>query len=543
MTQQLQNREPRTDIERMTGLCELLATPGSVIPSRADIELADALSRRDFDPMKLLIAGRQLLLSNAQVRSFLESAWTGDVATLDQFLANGTLIGFYSTPLMLALLKTTPIPDLHFERLTTHIRMRLLECAADPGWQPDRTTLQATAAIAIHAFLTDYILLETERETQLINALQERLLVQQEPGSSHFDLAVLGAYRPLHEVFSQNRLSLDAPEPIMADLLRVQVEEPAREKALMDEIPTVTVIEDSVSAAVQEQYEEHPYPRWVSSIYNDPVTPDELFLSACTGVDIEAFGVRDTYSLLFAGCGTGKVVAEESVLWLNAEILAFDLSRSSLAYGARRTEELGIKSASFAQGDLLELPKLGKSFDYISCGGVLHHMADPIAGWQALTDVCRPGGVMRVCLYSELAREPVRYALSVIGDQREGADTAAIKAIRQSLVENIVGSASPDSKLSEVFNALDMYTTSMCRDLLFHVHEQDFTIPRLAAAIEQIGVRFCGFVDPERRLLTKYRAFAPHDPDGLDLASWHRFEVSNPSAFAQMYDVMVQKPL
>lgn len=543
MTEQLQNQDPHTDIDQIHQLCELLSTPGSVIPPGADVELADALSRRDFDPMKLLMAGRQLLLSNAQICMFLERAWAGDVAALDQVLGDGTLVAFYNTPLMQALLKTTPIPDLRFERLTTHIRLRLLECAADPAWQSDPATLKTAVAIAVHAFLTDYILPETDRETELVNTLRAHLLARQEPGSSYFDLAVLGAYRPLNSVVSQNEFQNNAPDPMVADLLRVQIEEPAREHALMDKIPTVTSIKDSISAAVRVQYEEHPYPRWVSAMYNEAVTPAELFMNACTGVDLEAFGVRDTYSLLFAGCGTGKVVAEESVLWSGAEILALDLSRSSLAYGCRRAEELGIKNATFAQGDLLELPTLGKAFDYISCSGVLHHMADPIAGWQALTDVCRPGGVMRVCLYSELAREPVRYALSVIGDAREGADTAKIKAVRQRLVENIAGPDSPDSRLVEIFRAFDMYTTSMCRDLLFHVHEQDFTIPRLAAAVEEIGVRFCGFVDPERKLLTHYRAFAPNDPDGLDLASWHRFEEENPHAFAQMYDVMVQKPL
>ena len=84
---------------------------------------------------------------------------------------------------------------------------------------------------------------------------------------------------------------------------------------------------------------------------------------------------------------------------------------------------------------------------------------------------------------------------------------------------------------------------STCRDLLFHVHEADFTIPKIASAIERLGLRFCGFVYPTRTLMKKYGAFAPQDLQGLDLASWDLFEAQNPDTFAGMYDFMVQKPL
>lgn len=543
MTQQVPDSNGRTDIEHMTRLCDTLSTPGSAVPHGADIELADALLRRDFDTMKLVTAAWHLLLSNSQVRTFLECAWKGDTISLDRVLADGTLIALYNTPLMQALLKTTPVPDLHFERLTAHVRMRLLECTADPSWQPDPSTVKAAAGIGVHAFLTEYICRETEQEAQLVEALRARISHQAGQSLTSFDVAILSAYRPLHEMLDRASMLAQADDDMLSDLFRVQVDEPAHEQVLASQIPTVTPIEDSISAAVQEQYEEHPYPRWVAAMHNDPVTPVELFASACRGVDVGAFGARESHSLLFAGCGTGKIVAEERVLWQTAEALAFDLSKTSLAYAYRRTLEMGLDGVEFAQGDLLELPSLGRSFDYISCGGVLHHMADPIAGWRALSEVCRPGGVMRICLYSELARAPVRYAQLVIGDLRDGADAAAIKVIRQALVERIVSPDSSDARLQEIFTAMDMYTTSMCRDLLFHVHEQDFTIPRLASAIEQLGLKFCGFVDPEGKLLKAYQAFAPEDPDGLDLMSWHRFELEHPATFAQMYDVMVQKPL
>ena len=46
----------------------------------------------------------------------------------------------------------------------------------------------------------------------------------------------------------------------------------------------------------------------------------------------------------------------------------------------------------FAQADLLELGAIGRTFDVVECSGVLHHLADPFAGWRALLPLLRPGG-------------------------------------------------------------------------------------------------------------------------------------------------------
>ena len=67
-------------------------------------------------------------------------------------------------------------------------------------------------------------------------------------------------------------------------------------------------------------------------------------------------------------------------------MLAIDLSLSSLAYAKRQTEELGITSIKYMQGDILKLKKLDKQFDIIESVGVLHHMDNPMDGWTALVD-------------------------------------------------------------------------------------------------------------------------------------------------------------
>ena len=63
------------------------------------------------------------------------------------------------------------------------------------------------------------------------------------------------------------------------------------------------------------------------------------------------------------------------------------------------TDALGLP-VSYGQADILELGRLGRTFDVVDVGGVLHHMAEPLTGWRVLVSLLRPGGLMRVALYS-----------------------------------------------------------------------------------------------------------------------------------------------
>ena len=103
---------------------------------------------------------------------------------------------------------------------------------------------------------------------------------------------------------------------------------------------------------------------------------------------------------MIAGCGTGNhsIIATR---YKNANILAVDLSLSSLAYAKRKTEELGYKNIEYLHADILDLNKLNKKFDVIESSGVLHHMKDPIAGLKVLVDILEPHGFLKLGLYSE----------------------------------------------------------------------------------------------------------------------------------------------
>ena len=87
-------------------------------------------------------------------------------------------------------------------------------------------------------------------------------------------------------------------------------------------------------------------------------------------------------------------------------MLAVDLSLASLCYAKRQALALGLTNIAFGEADILKLGGIGRTFDIVDASGVLHHMADPWAGWRVLP-LLRPGGFMRVGLYSRLGRRDV----------------------------------------------------------------------------------------------------------------------------------------
>src|SRR5678816_3551648 len=143
-----------------------------------------------------------------------------------------------------------------------------------------------------------------------------------------------------------------------------------------------------------------------------------------------------------------------------ARVLAIDLSRASLAYAAARTRDLGL-DIEYAQADIMRLGTLGRTFDLIESNGVLHHMADPWAGWRVLLSLLRPRGFMRIGLYSELARWGVVAARAFIAQTGYGATPAEIRRFRHDLMRR------EDAMARNIMWFNDFYSASECRDLLF----------------------------------------------------------------------------
>ena len=262
------------------------------------------------------------------------------------------------------------------------------------------------------------------------------------------------------------------PAPV-DELLTQQIREPHIERELQRRFPRITPIGDAVSLEVQRQYEENPYPRWVMPPSRpQPVSIEQYLRREFPHLPADFAVPRDGADVLIAGCGTGLHSVGVARRFKEARLLAVDLSRASLGYAQRKTHELGLTNVDYAQADILELASIGRSFDLIEAGGVLHHLADPFAGWRVLLGLLRPGGVMRVALYSEIARRDVVAARAVIAEQGYQPTAQDIRRCRQALI------ASP---LAGIARYYDFFSTSECRDLMFHVQEHRLGLPAIAA--------------------------------------------------------------
>jgi trans-aconitate methyltransferase len=238
---------------------------------------------------------------------------------------------------------------------------------------------------------------------------------------------------------------------------------------------------------------------------------------------------------LIAGCGTGQRSIAMARKFGAASMLAVDLSLASLGYARRKSGELGLAIA-YAQADILELQSSGRAFDFIESLGVLHHLADPFAGWARLLSLLRPGGFMLLGLYSEMARRPVLAARAMLAERGFGDSAQDIRSFRQDLIQ------SGDTRTyASILESEDFFSLSACRDLLFHVQEQCMTLAQIAGFIQSHKLRLLGLVLDDA-VLAAYRKRFPQDRAATDLTCWEAFETDHPGLFGGMYIFWIQKP-
>jgi SAM-dependent methyltransferase len=238
--------------------------------------------------------------------------------------------------------------------------------------------------------------------------------------------------------------------------------------------------------------------------------------------------------VLVAGCGTGH----DSILFAQsfpgARVLAVDLSLASLCYAKQKTRAMGLESVEYAQADILELGRLARTFDIISSGGVLHHLADPELGWRTLLPLLRPNGCMQIGLYSELARRNIVAAQAWLRVRGYSSSVEDIRRARQDLA-----AAAHEPSLNDALRFPDFYTMSECRDLLFPSQESRFTIPQIQAFLDKNDLQFLGFtIDGHVRDQFSKRFSRQRE---ANLRLWHQFEAENPDTFKGMYQFWVQK--
>ncbi|HKS62519.1 MAG TPA: class I SAM-dependent methyltransferase, partial [Xanthobacteraceae bacterium] len=428
--------------------------------------------------------------------------------------------------LLRALLTSACIRDAALERRLTRARAALLDTAL--GNAPaDDNAIAFACVLASQCFINEYAFACTDAEMEQARRL--RALRDIAP----LQLAALASYEPLHALPDADALlARNWPQPVDA-LLDLQLRQPREEARIRETIRALTPITDDVSLKVREQYEQNPYPRWIKTAPIGHATTLDSYLAKFPG--FRALGATAP-DVLIGGCGTGQHAATVALQFTGLNILAVDLSRASLAYAQRATRSLGLTGIDYAQADLMALGSLGRTFDLIDSSGVLHHLADPFAGWRVLLALLRPGGVMRLGFYSTLGRQDVAAVREYAAARGYSGDAASIRACRQDLM-----GFPPGTPQRVIAATSDFFSTSECRDLLFHVQEHTLALPQIADFIAANGLTFLGFEGCAAGC-QRYAQLFPDDAAMADLARWARIEGENARLFVNMYQFWIQKP-
>lgn len=286
---------------------------------------------------------------------------------------------------------------------------------------------------------------------------------------------------------------------VAADLIIGCYRATSPEELPIAEIERASAIENSTSAAVQSMYEENPYPRWKH---------------------LNFYGTNDVAAdHLIAGCGSGRHILTGAAASPRSRFVGVDLSLVSLAYGLMKAREHGIQNARFIHCDMLQIAKLGLSFDHISAVGSVHHMKNPADGVRALAGVLRPGGSMKLAVYSRTGRATVLEAIALRRELGLPASADGIRRFREVIYE-----LPREHALKKIIKYSDFYSISGCRDLLFHVQEHNYTIADLFELIAASGLRLASFVVPD-----------PHKDTAPTRENLARLDEANPGFAGNMF--------
>jgi len=441
-------------------------------------------------------------------------------------------------PLLLRLMSLTPLPDYDIENLLVRLRRRMLETL-----DGDPVCLPVAAALAQQAFINEYVYPESIEEEEALSDLVRQIgqALHEKRDLPPIWILALAAYRPLHGfAWSPMLEARDWPSDVKA-VLTQQIAEPVAEREIARTLPRMTPMKEAASARVREQYEINPYPRWIRFAACDTPVPLGDFVRGWSSSPVlHGTSLPATPEILIAGCGTGRQSLVAASCYANARVLAVDLSTASLAYAVRKTRQFGVGSIEYGQADLLEIGDLGRTFDYIESIGVLHHLPDPAAGFRALAKVLRPGGLMRIGLYSRAEREHwfVKVRELVGGVLPESADD--IRYFRQVVIERAFG-PSPDRDLRVAAHMIDFFSLSECRDLLFHVQEHRFDAARINACLQAGGLNFVGFEEGINQMaLDDLRRTNPDPAARFSLPAWQQHEAMG--GRPPVYRFLCQKP-
>jgi len=243
---------------------------------------------------------------------------------------------------------------------------------------------------------------------------------------------------------------------------------------------------DEVTRRVQEQYRQYPYPRFAEESVVDGrrlVSVDYLRY-----MQIAAWPGRSNLSglrVLDAGCGTGQVLTQMAECHPEIKLLGIDLSDTSLGMAQRQLDRVGATNAELRVFQIYDLEQLGETFDIVMCGGVLHHLSDPVRGLRCLRSVLKDDGILSIMVYGRYGRTGVYVMQDLIRMVSAGRSQAELAPWTRKLVDAL---PSLHAFHRRKFGDIDMEGDSGLVDLLLHPQDRSYTVPEIYEWLDQASL-------------------------------------------------------
>jgi SAM-dependent methyltransferase len=193
--------------------------------------------------------------------------------------------------------------------------------------------------------------------------------------------------------------------------------------------------------------------------------------------------------ILIAGCGTNQA-AVFAYRNPGAKVVGVDISQPSLDHQRYLKDKHGLFNLEVHLLPIEELPTLGLDFDLIVSTGVLHHMADPQAGMNALAHCLRKDGAIGLTLYAKYGRIGVEMLQSVFRDMGLRQDQASVEIVKKTI--SLLPPGHPLQSYLEIEGAELKYDGAVV-DTFLHGRDRSYTVDDCIDLVTSAGLVFQGW--------------------------------------------------
>jgi len=183
-----------------------------------------------------------------------------------------------------------------------------------------------------------------------------------------------------------------------------------------------------------------------------------------------------------AGCGTNQAVYT-GLRYPKANIVASDLSPTSIATSRNTAQKVGVKNVEFRQQSINQVTHW-EEFDYLICTGVIHHNADPSEPLTRLASALKPTGILELMVYNRYHRQETTAFQKAIRLLADGADFESELRIAGNIAEGV----KLDNFMARFLKSLGGISETQLADALLQPVEYSFTIESLESLLADCGL-------------------------------------------------------